>query len=595
METEKKSQPEQNKQKSGAVSKIIERFNELADSYAGVLSAQSIYNAFSRAGANLANQPQIQNQRVKAISSLPNDYTKEAIGGFLREPYYNEIPLRQTSQILKWTAYPYFKVAKTYQDIPTYHHYTKPLYMDAQSSKNPAFLREAALLDKLSKTLDPAAVAHKITGLATTLGKVVYIPRYSVDKTHNTVNYAFMQQLPSDWTYIIGFNNVSGYTVSFDMMYFLQPGTDWRQFGDLFLPFVEDFNKVFQPPKERKPGKFVYASAPTVKNRNGKMIEYYPQNVDGRGAGSPRTWMQDGRWMYFVTLPIDKAWVFEIDDTTAAVASPLSGLMLTYSQQADYEAAQLSLLLNPLIKIFTGEIPYLKEQYGNAPNQFRMSDGARIMFETLFDTMMARNNTGGTALYSAPLENIKSHDFSESANANEISESFNRYGMEKAGLSGLIPVAEDVKAGQVEKSALLESRFSTATIYSQFSRMMNHIYKSLNLNYDWEFVMFGTIYTDDNIRDNAQSALSNGDTSAHFILSALDGSSWIDKMSMMHVINESGILDMLIPPITSYTMKQDTNGGLPPQKGRPKKTIDDVASGDGGESTEALIDSGGSE
>lgn len=325
------NQPKPNKEKSAPVSKVIERFNELADSYAGVLSAQSIYNAFSRAGANLENQPQIQNQRVKAISSLPNDYTKEAIGGFLREPYFHEIPLRQTSQILKWTAYPYFKVAKTYQDIPTYHHYTKPLYMDAQKAKNTDFLREATLLDKLNKVFDPAAVAHKITGLATALGKVIYIPRYSVDKVHNSINYAFMQQLPSDWTYIIGFNNVSGYTVSFDMMYFLQPGTDWRQFGDLFLPFVEDFNKVFQPPKDRKPGKFVYASAPTLKNRNGKMIEYYPQNVDGSGAGSPRTWMQDGRWMYFVTLPIDKAWVFEIDDTTSAVASPLSGVFLSIS------------------------------------------------------------------------------------------------------------------------------------------------------------------------------------------------------------------------------------------------------------------------
>jgi hypothetical protein len=569
---------------------IIKRFNDMVSASSPVLFKSAFMDTIARFGNGMPNMTPIQNARVKAISPLPADYTKEDIGEFLRNPYGNEKQLRQVAGALKWTAYPFFKITKTYQDIPTYHHYTKPLYMDAQKAKNTAFLREATLLDKFSKALDPTAVAHKITGLATTLGKVVYIPRYSVDKVHNTVNYAFMQQLPSDWTYIIGFNNVSGYTVSFDMMYFLQPGTDWRQFGDLFLPFVEDFNKVFEPPKERKTGKYVYASAPSVsvKNRNGKMIEYYPQNVDGDGVGNPRTWMQNGRWMYFVTIPIDKAWVFEIDDTTAAVASPLSGLMLTYSQQADYEAAQLSLLLNPLIKIFTGEIPYIKEQFGNSQNQFRMSDGARIMFETLFDMMMARNNTGGTALYSAPLENIKSHDFSESANANEISESFNRYGMEKAGLSGLIPVAEDVKAGQVEKSALLESRFSTATIYPQFSRMMNHIYKSLNLNYDWEFVMFGTIYTDDKIRDNAQSALSNGDTSAHFILSALDGSSWIDKMSMMHVINESGILDMLIPPITSYTQsKSDDNVG------RPSKSISDVGDGNAGESTEASIDSKG--
>jgi hypothetical protein len=59
---------------------------------------------------------------------------------------------------------------------------------------------------------------------------------------------------------------------------------------------------------------------------------------------------------------------------------------------------------------------------------------------------------------------------------------------------------------------------------------------------------------------------------------------------MMHVINESGILDMLTPPQTSYTQSKGSDTG-----GRPKKTIDDVASGDGGESTEATIDSGGAE
>lgn len=133
--------------------------------------------------------------------------------------------------------------------------------------------------------------------------------------------------------------------------------------------------------------------------------------------------------------------------------------------------------------------------------------------------------------------------------------------MEKAGLSSILPVTEDVKAAQVEASKQIESRFVTATVYPQFCRMMNQIYASLRLNYDWDFTMFGTIFTDDKIRENAQKALANGDTSAHFILAALDGQSWLDKLSMMHCISESGMLDMLIPPITSYTMKQDTNGG----------------------------------
>ena len=57
-----------------------------------------------------------------------------------------------------------------------------------------------------------------------------------VDKSHNEVCHAFMQQLPSDWVKIVGFNNKSKYTVAFNLFYFLQPGTNplqtkecWRE------------------------------------------------------------------------------------------------------------------------------------------------------------------------------------------------------------------------------------------------------------------------------------------------------------------------------------------------------------------------------
>ena len=101
--------------------------------------------------------------------------------------------------------------------------------------------------------------------------------------------------------------------------------------------------------------------------------------------------------------------------------------------------------------------------------------------------------------------------------------------------------------------------------------------------------MFGTIFTDDTIRDNAQKAIANGDISAHFILAALDGQSWLDKLSMMSAIKESGLLDMLIPPITSYTMKQEANGGLPPQNdtGRPKIEMTEIS-----EAKEKSVDAG---
>lgn len=547
---------------------ITARFNKIAQSYAQSLPTDNVYSAFMRAGYTMENFAPVQNGRVKAISSLPVDYTKEEIGYFLRMPYESERPLRQTSEVLRWTAYPYFKVTKTYQDLPTYKFYTKPLYIDKETAQSGTFKREAVLLDKINKALKPSAVAHKVTGQAVNEGKIFYHLRADIDKVHNKVNYAFMQQLPSDWCQIIGFNNISGYTVSFNLMYFMQMGTDYKQFGDLFEPYMNDFYGIFEETSDKLPNKkFVYAS------KDGK--QFYPNlsKVNVQGFGSPRVFMQNGRCMYYVSLPIDKIWTFEIDDTTTAVAPSLSGLMLTYSQQSDYEAAQLSLLLNPLIKIFTGEIPYRDESGATPEDSYKLSIGGRAMFEAFFNTLMASNNTGGTAFYSGPFENIKSHDFSESANANEISESFNRYGMEKAGLAGLIPVSDDVKASQVDASMKIESRFSTATIYPQFERMMNSLYKQLNLNYDWEFKMFGTIFTEKEIRENAQKALDIGDLSAIFTLCALDEQSWVDKLSMLYAIKGTKMLDEYQVPQTAYTQSKSTQKQPIESKstgGRPK-------------------------
>ena len=47
--------------------------------YGQGLPVANLFGAFSRASESYANQPQIQNARIKAISSLPVDYTKEEI------------------------------------------------------------------------------------------------------------------------------------------------------------------------------------------------------------------------------------------------------------------------------------------------------------------------------------------------------------------------------------------------------------------------------------------------------------------------------------------------------------------------------------
>lgn len=515
------------------------------------LSDQVFAKIFQYAIESTSNIPQIQNRRIKSISSLPADYTKEQIGDFLRNAYNSEKPLRETSETLKWTTYPYFKIIKTYADIPTYKYYFAPKYVE---EFNDGFMREANLVDKFLKEFRPDKLGHEATGNALTMGKVFYTYRYELDKSHNKVNYAYWQQLPSDFIWVVGKNNISGWTISFDMMYFLQEGTDFRQFGDLFEDYVNDFDDMFKKPNKQK---VVYSSV----DCKGSKLKYYPDNIKSNARGNPITFEQNGRWLYYVTLPVEKVFGFEIDDTTANVASPLAGLMLTYAQQGNYEEAQLSLILNPLIKIFTGEIPYIDNNVSTKEDSYKLSVEGRKFFEILFNEMMSANNTSGASFFTAPVENIKSHDYKEAVNANEISESFNRYGMEKAGLAGLLPVQSDVKASQVDVSSKIEARFATATIYPQIERLINIILDSMNLSYCWEFKMIGTIFTEDDIRTNAISQLDKGDTSQHFILCALDGISWVDRLSMMKTIKNSGILDLLQPPATSYTM---SSGGRPP-------------------------------
>lgn len=546
-------------EKKSSYSDLLAKFNSIMSSYAG-LPTEAVYNAFGRAWANMAP---LQNERVKAIGSLPADYSKTDLGEFLRSPQTSERPLRQVAEGLKWSVYSFYKLQKSYADILTYRHYAIPEYVTADELKSDTFKREYKLVNKIQKSFDIKSVGHKVAGEALANGKVFYVPRFRVDKSHNKVDFAFMQRLPQNWTIIEGFNNISGYTLSFNLMYFYQLGTDYRQFGDLFEPFMADFNAWVTADTQtafKTKRKYVYAS------RNNAEFE-----------SETKAFMQNGRWMYWVSLPIDRVWTFEIDDTTPIVASPFAGLMQTFAQQADYEAAQLSLILNPLIKIFTGEIPYYKSSEAKEDDGYRLSIGGRALFEALFDNLMAKTNTAGVGFYTAPVENIKSHDFSESANANQISQSFLNYGMAKTGTQGIIPVTDRPTQGVAEISAKLEARFAQC-IYGTLEKMLNYIIGSLNLQYDFRVHIFGDIYSEDMARSNALKQIDKGDITGWLILCALDDISLLDKVALGEVVKNSGLLELLQPPQLSYTQssksqpKSDTGGAPTKDTGAVEQT-----------------------
>jgi len=550
---------------------MMRQFAALEARYEG-MPMDAIMAAYSRATGN----PWIQNQRVRQIQSTPAEYGKDAVAEAIKYPGGHEQMLRQTHRALEATAYPMRKIRQVYTDILTYNYYTAPAYISPEDAEKPEFQREAALLDKLSHALQPAAAAHKMAGQAILDGKCFYTLRFKADKSRNSVDYAFLQQLPADWVKIVGFNNVSGYTVSFDLFYFLQPGTDWRQFGDLFKPYLGLFSDVLKPQKG-----VVFAS------KQGWAVDMEKFKTLKDLPGNPETYIQNGQWAYWVTLPPEKVWTFEIDDTNAVAASPMTGLYLSMLAIAQYEQVQLELVQNPLIAVMTGEIPYRKEEPASKDDAYRLSNGGRLLFETLWYQMMAENNTSGIGLFLAPAENLKLHQLSEAPSATEISTNGYAYAVEKSGLSGLIPITDQPRAGTVNISVKLESQYCQR-IYQQFERMMEWAYSTLNLRYTWKFHMFGNIYDDEKDLDRMTKSMSLGILPDLYRYNALMKRSLGDDVSMSAAVKASGVLNMRLPLVTSYTAKSQ-NPNLPPGDnpgGRPSIDIGDVTA----EGTEDMMD-----
>ena len=544
--------PELNKVRYSTFPEITGKIKELSAKY-GNLPFETLMGAFSTAGfSSFVNDPYIQNRRVKAISSTPALYSKDEVEEMLRNINNSEMPLRRVHHALEYTSYPLIHTRFVYQQLLTYHNYTAPYLTNKGDVEKDDFWREWKLVEKLRTEFDLKAITHEIVGQTLQEGKVFYYPRYSVDKAHNKINHAFMQQLPSDWIKIVGYNNKSKYTLAFNLMYFTSnEAADIRQFGDLLLPYLGTFNDAIYPAPKNVGTKLVYASKSRI-------------NLQIAQQENTEVYYQNGRWFYWVTLPIDKVFTFEIDDVTRTAVSPFTGLILDMLQLTQLENLQMELLANPLVSILHGEIPYFDQKDNNIADQYKLSNAGRMMFEALFYQMTERANTGGIGLYAAPFEDMKLESLPEAPNATNIVSSGYNDVMNKAGLAGIIPSSSDARAGIAQISFKIESQFGK-TVYRCMERMMNVIIESLNLKYDFHFHMFGDLATDDALREETKKDMSLGLLPSVVIWNALHDRSIMEDISISDAIYESGVLEKRIPLVSSYNASA-SDKLMPPTK-----------------------------
>ena len=553
--------------KSNKISYSSDSYSTLARGMMGITSefsdipVEEAYRLFVGAGGygSLLVEPTVQNRRVKAYNTLPEDVTKDALVEMVKNPNNNEKELRAVSATLASTTKTYDLIMQTYQDLLTYDWYVHPTYspvkIDIETQKRDLFLAE-----KIARSINPKKMGHQIVGQCVQYGKVFYTPRVSADKAHNKVNYAFIQQLPEDWCKIVGFNNGAGkYTVAFNMMYFLEPGTDWRQFGDLFEPYIQVFCEVVESRE-----KYVYSSKRKSYGINADKFNKIKAN---KTIGNPEWYVVGSTYYYWVNLPAEKVITFEISDRTTAVVPPNTGLMVSMLSIPNYEAAQMEIVLNPLTSIMTGEIPMFETK--NIPNADPMtvSPSQRELFERLWYNMLNRNNTSGIGLYAAPFKNMKLQTISDTVSNTDIATTAVADQVQKSGLSALIPSTNDPKVGVAQISAAINASYPKI-IYRTFEAMMDAIYESLNLKTPLRFEMFGDIFTRDEEIDAAKAGMTLGILNDTLKYNALNGLTILDDLAISDFVHGTGILEKRIPLISTYSAKQ-SEAGLPPKGNHP--------------------------
>jgi len=544
---------EQNNDTWAELAKGIKRLN----GQYGSLGMGSIFSAWTAAGGiNLMNQwPQIQNARIKGVNTRAADFGKDEIAAMVQEPGSHERELRAVSTSLDSSAMTYSIILDTYQNIPTYDWYVYPSE-DLKEVSYEQMRRDYILTQKLADKMNPSATARRINGQCAKYGKVFYTPRYDVDKSHNAVKYAFLQQLPTDWCMIVGHNNGPGkYTVAFDLMYFMQPGTDPRQFGDLFLPYMEAFSEVVESRE-----KYIYTS---TQKRYGINAEKFRENETAKTIGNPM-WYQVGVTNYYwVNLPADKVIVFERNDRTVDVVPETSGMMVSMVQVPAYEAAQLEIILNPLTSIMTGELPTYDTTGVPGADPIAISPAQRELFETFWYQMLSANNTSGIGLYLAPAKNLKLQTITDTVSSTSIAEHAYSDQVQKAGLAAVIPTSDDPKVGVAELSAKVNAQ-AVLPIYWSFERMMNAIFEDLNLKTTMRFHMFGDVFSRDREMEQARKDMTLGLMEATLKYNAMMGHSILDDLAISEFVTKSGIMDRRLPLVSTYSARNDKSL-LPPQ------------------------------
>ena len=445
--------------------------HKLADMFSNFtqkgVSAMNFQNTLSD---TFKDNPFIQNQRIKQVSSNISSKSKQDVIAALVNPQNNEQLFREQSMALFFQNYVYGNLLRLNRDIPKFFNYILPQGVDKKKLQSDNFKKEKVFLNKFIDKLNPPLILKKISLQVAQEGKCTYVPRISYNKQKQVVNFVELQKLPSDYIKYIGMGSENPFICSFNFLMFLNPIHSITDYPDWFGKIWEELqtNGIIIKEKENK-----LKFKPKSPLNSDHIIEY---NSSG--------------YAYWVTLPQNLTITFGADLSTPLQLPEYIGLFSDLKELESYKWLQAQTMLTNITNILTAEVELAKEASAN-------SDASILSVDTILglqDSCTTSLNSNVLSFF-APLKEFKLHSIEHIPNAMDISLKELRNVISTSGNSALLNTSDKPSIAMIKGSqSLQEEKMQFLTL--QFERYINNlIKKELGLVFEYKFYLWGGIFS----------------------------------------------------------------------------------------------------
>ena len=526
-------------------------------------------------GLNRYN-PYLQNQRLKQINTTPSEVSREELVTMLKNPSNQETPLRAAGWSLSSSQQLYYKILRLAADVPMYKYYKVPQFLETEKDyKDKKFAEEDAFVDEWLTRFDVVNTLKRTALETKRAGKSTYLLRNSLyrdSKGKRHVDFATWQKLPDEYVKLTAIGE-HGYVASFDMMVFMNPAYNVKQYPDFIGEIWNDMinnNVVTIDP---------YVNKYSVDLDALRRFEY--KDANGKLQKGIFEW-QEERYLFWVQLPQEVCYTFASDSSHPWAVPDTSGLFLNLQELSDYGTLAGLVASTPLTAVLTGEAEFI-DDCNAGQDQTKLSPETIAGLQNNFNSLVSDN----VSAVFLPFKNIKLQSLPNIPNSNDIMTKAVQNFVSLAGEGGVIVATDKPSVAQVKGAQLLEEA-QQDFVTQQFASIINFIINNLlGCEYSWKVVLWGGIFSFDADFKRAKELLQSGATfmlprvASAFDMSVRDVAAVNKYVKSLGVYNEFSTLTQSSQEKASSSDEDKEEAkenveGVKQKVGRPEKDDNEV-------------------